>query len=145
MAGLTNYAAQAVLNSLFGKTSNFGALASAPTIYVGLSSADPTEDGSGNNEPSGGSYARVATIAADWNAATLADPSLVDNANAITFPQASADWLAGADLTYAVLFDSVLGTTGENVLGSGVLGTAKPVLSGDTASFAAGELNITLD
>lgn len=29
-----NRTAQALLNSLFGKTSNFGALASAPTIYV---------------------------------------------------------------------------------------------------------------
>ncbi|MFP3344634.1 hypothetical protein R0J87_19345, partial [Halomonas sp. SIMBA_159] len=29
----SNYTNQALLNSLFGKTSNFGALASAPTIY----------------------------------------------------------------------------------------------------------------
>ena len=139
---MTNYTAQAVLNSIFGKTSNFGALASAPTIYVGVSSTTPAEDGSNITEPSGGSYARVSTVAADWNAATLADPSLLDNANAVTFPQATADWLAGANLTHAILFDAA---TAGNALFVGALTTAKAVTNGDTLSFAAGEIDITLD
>lgn len=139
---LTQYACQAILNSLFGKTSNFGALASRPTIYVGLSSTTPTETGSNVTEPSGGSYARVATAASDWNAATNADPSVVSNANAITFPQATADWVSGSNLTYFVLYDA---SSSGNVLGSGALTTAKPVLNGDTASFAAGDLTASLD
>ena len=65
---LSNYVVKALLNSLFGKTSDFGALASAPDIYVGLSSTTPTETGGSVTEPSSGSYARVATVAADWNA-----------------------------------------------------------------------------
>lgn len=137
-----NFTAQAVLNSLFGKTSNFGALASAPEIYVGLSSTTPAEDGTNVTEPSGGAYARVVTAAADWNGATLADPSLIDNANEIAFPQASADWLAGADLTHYVLFDAA---TAGNYLGAGALDTPKPVLSGDTAKIAPGDADITLD
>lgn len=138
----SNYAAQALLNSLFGKTSNFGALASAPTIYVGLSSTTPAEDGTNVTEPSGGGYARVSTAPADWNAATLADPSVVDNANAITFPTATADWLAGANLTYFVAYDAA---AAGNFLGAGALGTPKPVLNGDTPSFAAGTLDWTQD
>ena len=137
-----NRTAQALLNSLFGKTSNFGALASAPTIYVGLSSTTPAEDGTNVTEPSGGAYARVSTAAGDWNTATLADPSLIDNANAITFPTATADWVSGADLTHAVLYDAA---SAGNFLGFGALGTAKPVTNGDTAEIAAGDLDITLD
>lgn len=138
----SNYTAQALLDSLFGNSSNFGALGSAPTIHVGLSSTTPAEDGTNVTEPSGGSYARVATAASDWNAATLADPSLLDNANELAFPQATADWLSGTDLTHAVLYDAA---SGGNFLGSAALGTAKPVLNGDTAKIAAGELDITLD
>lgn len=138
----SNRTAQALLNSLFGKTSNFGALASAPTIYVGLSSTTPAEDGTNVTEPSAGGYARVATSASDWNAATDADPSVVDNAETIAFPAATANWLSGADITHFVLFDA---STSGNVLAFGALDTAKAVLSGDTLSFAAGNLNASLD
>lgn len=138
----TQRTAQALLNSLFGKTSNFGALGTAPTIYVALSSTTPTETGGNVTEPSSGAYARVATAAADWNAATNADPSVIDNANAIAFPTATGDWLAGADLTHFVLYDA---SSAGNALAWGALGTAKPVLNGDTPSFAAGALDVTLD
>jgi hypothetical protein len=137
-----NRTAQAILNALFGRTSNFGALASAPDIYVGLSSTAPAEDGTNITEPSTGSYARVATIAADWANATLADPSSIENAEDIDFAQADADWLAGADLTHAVLFDAA---TDGNYIGSGALVQDKPVLDGDTAKIVAGALVVTLD
>lgn len=134
-----NRTAQALLNSLFGKTSNFGALASAPVIHVALSTTAPAEDGTGVTEPVGNGYARVATAAIDWNAATLADPSLVDNANVITFPEATGPW---GTVTHAVLFDAL---TAGNVIGSGALGTSKSPTAGDTPSFAAGSLDISLD
>jgi hypothetical protein len=137
----SNYTSQALLNSLFKKTSNFGALATAPTIYVGLSSTTPAEDGTGVTEPSGGAYARVATAAADWNAATAANPSVVTNANAVTFPAATTDWLAAANLTHFVAYDAA---SGGNMLFNGALTVAKPVLLGDTPSFAAGTLQTTL-
>lgn len=138
----SNRTAQALLNSLFGKTSNFGVLASAPTIYVGLSSTTPTETGTNVTEPSTGSYARVATSASDWNTATSADPSVVSNANAITFPTATDDWVSAADLTYFVLYDA---SSSGNVIGSGALALAKPVLNGDTPSFPASSLTTSLD
>jgi hypothetical protein len=137
----SNYSSQAILNSLFGKTSAFGALASAPTIYVALSSTTPTETGTNVTEPSSGAYARVTTAASDWNAATNADPSVVTNANAVTFPTATGNWVSSANLTYFVLYDNL---TAGNYLGSGALTVPKPVLNGDTASFAAGALSTTL-
>lgn len=131
-----NLLAQDIMDDLFGQ-----AAFSAPTIYIGLSSTTPGEDGTGITEPSGGSYGRITTSAGDWNAATLADPSLIDNALALTFVQASADWVGGADLTYMVAFDAV---SGGNAIFFGLLTTAKPVLNGDTAEFAAGALDVTL-
>lgn len=134
-----NRTAQAVLNSIFGKASVFGALASAPPIYVALSTAAIGEDGSGIAEPVGNGYARVATVAADWNDATLADPSLLDNAAAITFPEATGAW---GTITHFALFDAV---TGGNYLASGALTLAKSPTDGDTPAFAAGTLDVTLD
>lgn len=141
----TNYTNQALLAAMFGKTSNFGTLSSAPTIYVGLSSTAPAEDGSNITEPSTGSYARVATAASDWNAPTLADPSVIDNANAVTFPQATGDWLSQADIGYFFLADGPAGSPAANILGSGSLDAARKVLNGDTPEFGAGDLNATLD
>lgn len=138
----SNRTAQALLNALFGKTSNFGALAAVPTIYVALSSTAPTETGANVTEPGGGSYSRKATAPADWNAATLADPSVVTNAGTITFTTATADWLSAANITHFALYDAA---AAGNYLGGGSLSLAKPVLNGDTASFPAGTLQVSLD
>ena len=138
---LSNYTHAALLDALFGNTSDLGALASEPTIYVGLSSTTPAQDGSSVTEPSGAAYARVSTASSDWTAATAADPSVVTNANPIDFATATADWASGSDLTHLVLFDAA---TSGNLLGFGALTTAKPVLDGDTASFAAGDLQVDI-
>jgi hypothetical protein len=129
-----NYLENAVLDHIVGKTTY-----ALPTTYIGLSSTTPAEDGTNVTEPSTGSYARVSTAGADWNAASAGATS---NANAITFAQATADWVAGADLTYLVAYDAV---TSGNPLFYGALTVAKPVLNGDTASFPAGDIDITLD
>jgi len=135
---LVNRTHQALLNSLFGKTSNFGALASRPTLYVGLSTTTPTMAGANVTEPSGNNYARVATAASDWNAATSADPSVVDNANAITFPQASGSW---GTCTHAVIFDA---SSGGNVIGIAALAVAKTPTANDTPVLNAGFISVTL-
>lgn len=141
MSGFSRYTDRALLNALFGKTSSFGALASAPTIYVGLSSTTPSKTGTNVTEPSGDGYARVETAASDWNAATDASPSVIDNAAEIEFPTATDDWASGSNMTYFVAYDAA---SGGNFLGRGALSTPKAVLSGDTPTFAAGECNIQL-
>ena len=107
-----------------------------PTIYVGLSTADPLDDASGLAEPSGGAYARVTTAAGDWNAAAA---GVIDNANILTFPTATGSW---GTVTHFALFDAA---SGGNMLAHGALTASKAISSGDTPKFAAGDLEVTLD
>jgi hypothetical protein len=126
-----DYLEDEVLDHIFGKGSY-----TPPTIYVGLSTADPTDDGSGIAEPSGNGYARVQTSASDWNTAS---GGAIDNANAITFPEATGSW---GTISHFFLIDS---DTGGNMLAHGSLGTSKAIGSGDTPKFSAGDLDVTLD
>lgn len=124
----TTYWDNATLDNHFGKA----AYAVPANIYVGLSTADPTKDGSGIAEPSGGGYARVSTAAADWNAAAA---GVLDNANAVTFPAPSGSWGSPA---YFTLHDAA---AAGNLLAYGALETVQAVGLGSTApSFAAGDL-----
>lgn len=132
---MTNYTENAILNSLFGKTSDFGVLASAPTLYVALFTAAPGEAG-GGTEVSGGSYARVATVAGDWNAASGGS---ISNLNAITFPTATGAW---GTVTHFALMDAA--TAGNN-LWYGTLTTSRAPLSGDTPKFNSGQLAFSQD
>ena len=118
-----------------------GAYTPPATMYIALSSTTPTDAGGNVTEPSGGSYARVATAAADWGAASGTAPATKSNTTAKTFAQATADWASGANMTHFVLYDAL---TVGNPLAWGALTVAKPVLSGDTASFAVGALVLKL-
>lgn len=135
----SNYAAQAILNSVFGKTSSFGALATRPTLHVALFTTAPGEDGTGGVEVSGNGYTRVATAPADWDVATLADPSVIDNIAEIAFPQATGPW--GTVVAFAVYDAASVG----NYIGGNALTTSKSPTNGDTPRFAAGLLTVSLD
>lgn len=111
------------------------------TMYLGLSSTTPTDAGGNVTEPSTGAYARVSTAAADWSAASGTSPAVKTTTAVKTFPTATADWVAGANLTYFTMHDA---STAGTVLAFGALTTAKPVLNGDTPSFAAGALILKL-
>lgn len=117
----------------------FGAAAyTAPgTVHVSLHTADPTDAGSGA-EVSGGAYARVAVTndATNWPAASGGAKA---NGTAIEFATATASW---GTVTHFGIWDA---STAGNLLAHGALGTSKAVGDGDTASFAVGELDITLD
>lgn len=129
----STYLANKLLEHQVGKTSF-----TMPTAYVALSSTAPTLAGGNVTEPSGSGYARVTTSGATWGTAASGS---ITNAAAITFPAASGDWLAGANLTHGVIYDA---PSGGNVLGYGTLTVAKNVLNGDTASIAIGNLTITI-
>jgi hypothetical protein len=118
----------------------FGALAySAPSaLYFALSTANPTDTGGGLSEPSGGSYARVSLT----NNKTLwvtASGGALDNAIAITFPQATASW---GTVTHFAIMDA---TSAGNMIAWGTLSASKTIDNGDTAEFAIGDLDIGLD
>jgi hypothetical protein len=131
MGGFSNYWENKILDHLFGKGSY-----TPPTIYVGLSTADPTDDGSGLDEPSGGGYTRVQTSASDWN---VASNGSLDNAGNITFAQASGNW---GMITHFALFDAA---TAGNMLAHGALSQSKSISESDTVRFQAGDLQVSLD
>jgi hypothetical protein len=131
MGGFSDYWENKILDHIFGKGSY-----TPPTIYVGLSTADPTDDGSGLAEPSGNAYARVQTSASDWN--TASNGSL-ENASDIIFDQATGSW---GTITHFALFDAA---TAGNLLAHGALSQSKAIGETDTARFEAGDLDINLD
>lgn len=107
------------------------------TVYVALYTVTPSDTG-GGTEVSGGSYARVAVTnnATNWPAASGGSKS---NGTTITFTTATASW--GECVAWGILDAATLG----NLLIWGALTVPKTVGSGDTAEFAAGDLDITLD
>lgn len=137
MAGFVDTVEQAILDHFLTDP----AYTPPATMYIALSTTTPTEAGGNFTEPSGGSYARVSTAAADWGAATGTAPATKSNTATKTFTTASATWSSGSNMTHFGLFDA---STAGNLLCWGLLGTAKPVISGDTASFGAGALVLKL-
>lgn len=130
MGSFADFWEDEILDHVFNK----GAY-TAPTIYIGLSTADPLDDASGLAEPSGGSYARKSTAAGDWNASS---GGAIDNANDVEFVEATGSW---GTLTHFALFDAA---TGGNMLAHATLGSSKIIESGDTAKYAAGALEVSL-
>jgi len=127
MAGsMADYAENKVLELTVGKTAF-----ATPTISCALFTVAPTDTG-GGTECTGGSYARAATSGLWGTAASGA----IANSSAITFTTATGDW--GTVVAFAL----VDGTS--NYLWWGDVTPNKAVNSGDTASFAIGDIDLTL-
>jgi hypothetical protein len=105
----------------------------APTWYVGLSTADPGEAGGTLAEPVAMAYTRKAL-----GATTRTAGSVVNDA-AVEFAAATGDW---GTIAYIALFDAV---SGGNFLGSGALTESKSITTEKIARFPVGQLSITLD
>jgi hypothetical protein len=108
------------------------------TVYLALYTVAPGAGG-GGTEASGGGYTRasITNNATNWPAASS---GVKQNGAAITFPTASADWSAGANMVAAAIWDAA---SSGNELYFGTLTENKPVLNGDTASFSVSALSIT--
>lgn len=122
-----DYGEDTYLDALF---TVFGA-----TLYVALSTADPTDDGSGLAEPSGNGYARASTTSSDW-AASSGGTKATDTA--ISFSAATGNW---GTITHFALMDAL---TGGNMIASGALGTSESISTDQVARFASGDLSISL-
>lgn len=130
MAGsFSDYTENKVLDHVVGKTSF-----TMPSVYVALFTAAPSDSG-GGTEVSGGSYARKSTAGADWTAASSGATS---NANAITFVTPTGSW--GTVVAFG-LFDA---STSGNLLAWADLTTNQAIGTGNTVSFAIGDLDLTL-
>lgn len=134
MAGsFSNYLENAVLDHVFGASSY-----SAPaTLYVALFTVAPNDTG-GGTEVSGGSYARVAVTNNATNFPS-ASGGAKSNGAAITFPTATASW---GTVVAMGIYDAA---SAGNLLAWADLTSSKSVGINDTASFAIGDLDITLD
>lgn len=138
MAGSkTNYLENALLDAVLGGP----AFSLPPTVYIALSTAayaDTATGASMSEVASGTGYTRVAITnnATNWPAAS---GGVKANANAITFPVATAPW--GTVQSFYIC-DAA---SGGNTLYGGDLATSRSVQSGDTTAFAVGALTITED
>lgn len=131
MGSFSDYWENAILNHLFDGTPY-----NAPTISIALSTADPGDTGATMAEPSGGSYARITTATTDWDTSTTGATA---NTNEEAFPEATGSW---GTCTHFALFDAA---SSGNMLAHGALTVAKTIGTGDTAKFAVGDLDVTLD
>lgn len=134
MSSFGNFLENELLDHVFANQ----AYAAPATLYLALSTADPTEDGSGIAEPAGGSYARlaVANNLTNWPVAVAGSKS---NGQDFTFVTATASW---GVISHMAIFDQA---AGGNMLAHAALTSSKTIDNGDTVIFETGNLTITLD
>jgi hypothetical protein len=123
----SNYLETKVLAHTFSNT----AYTSPSTVYVGLFTSSPSEDGSGT-EVSGGSYARQS------GAFTTSNNTATTSA-AIEFATATASW---GTITHIGIYDA---SSAGNLLAYAALTASKAIASGDVFRIPAGDIDITLD
>jgi hypothetical protein len=133
-SGLCTTWMNGVLGELFGAT----ALSGPVTLYFGLATAVGA-DGTVTGEPSGNNYSRK-QITNDTNLWNTPSNGALDNKAIITFATASGSW--GALDTFFIADHATLSST--HIIAYGTLTVEKTITDGDTASFAAGALDISL-
>jgi len=117
-------------NELLDHVCQVGAYTPAATVYVALSTADPTDDATGLSEPVGNGYAREAiTFAA------AASRKVVQSGD-ITFTTATGAW---GTITHYAIMDAL---TAGNMLAHGAFATSKAIVSGNTPKIASGEIQV---
>lgn len=128
MGSFSDYTENKILDHILGTA----AWTSPVTVYLGWSTADPLDDGSGLAEPSVGGYIRKAIT---FGAA--ASRAITQNANVI-FDVATAD--QGIATHYAI-FDAA---TSGNMLAHGSFSVSKNVASGKKLKVASGEVIVSI-
>lgn len=133
--GTSTFLADKLLNYVLNQT----AYTAPTTVWIALYTVTPTAAG-GGTEATGSGYAR-ASVTCNTTNFPLAASNSIANGAAITFATATGDWSTASSQVAASLMDAV---TVGNLLWWGALTASKPVLNGDTASFAVGALSILL-
>lgn len=128
MGTISDFLENELVDHIFGN----GAYTPPTTVYVGLSTADPTDSGSGLSEPVGNGYARVA-ISFDAAASRL-----LNQTSEISFPKATGSW---GTITHYTLHDAL---TSGNLMGSSALTASKTIVSGKTPKIPAGTIDVSI-
>lgn len=134
MGSFSDYLENELLDHVF-KT---GAYTAPTNIYVALLTSTPDDADTGSTFPGEitGTGSLVRIKCNTWDAAAS---GATENSQTITFAQATGDM---GTVTHFALADK---TTLGNALGWGALSASRVISSGDTASFATGDLDVTLD
>ncbi len=140
MSELSNYQEQKLLDHQYNEVS----YTPPTTIYVALYTDDPTDADTGT-EVSGGSYARVLVNengggSPAWDLAVVDGIGyMVDNADDIVFPTATAAW---GTITHVGLRDA---SSAGNLLHHTALEAPRVVGDGGIFKFLAGTLKLRLE
>ena len=132
MGSVSNAVELLILDHILGTT----AWTQPAGLFLGLSDTDPTDDGSGMNEPVGNNYSRPQFET--WNAAT---GRAATNNGAILWPIPSGSW--GAEKDFFGIYDQASGGT---FLGGGALGAAYVTpIANKRPSIASGLVSVSLN
>lgn len=137
----SDYLEAVILNGFLGGT----AIVVPSSVYIALSLAAYADSATGTamTEVSFSStgYTRVAVgnNTTNWPAATGTNPTTKTSGAAFTFPTATGSW--GTILAFYIC-DAA---SGGNVLYGADLSASKTVNTGDTATFAQGQITVTED
>lgn len=138
MAGtLSDYLEKKILDHVFGAV----AYTAPATVYVGLATAAITDASTGSTvtEPSGNAYARVAVTNNATNFPAATGTTATKQNALITFPTPTGSW---GTVTHFFIADA---STAGNILAWGDLTASQTIASGNTVTFAANSITITLD
>ncbi len=127
---VTTYFLNCIMGNVF-KTKTSPALPTS--FYIGLSSTQPTANGSGVTEPSGAGYARVKLT----NLGSPNNGKIINTAN-VSFNESTAGW---GNMKYFVIYDSL---TGGNLLMYDTLSPARTVEISTIVTVKSGTLALTL-
>lgn len=134
MSGFSNYLEAAIVNATLRSV----AFPAAPTPYLALFTADPTDSGSLTNECNYTGYARLST-AGNWDAPSGSDNQTANTAQIVFAANSGA---TSPVITHFGIFDAL---TGGNMLYSGPLTASKTIAPGDQPAFGAGTLIVKPD
>jgi len=127
MSAMSDYLELKILDHITGRT----AYTKPSAVYLGLSTGDFTDTGSGSSELTGNNYSRV-SVAFD-----AAASGATSNTSAIDFAAASGNW---GTVSHWALFDAA---TSGNALITGSFSASKTIETNDVLRIAAGDLDLT--
>lgn len=138
---LSDFYANKALDAILGTAHSADFPAS---VFVGLSSTKPNDDGTGITEPviATNAYARVSVTNNDTNWPDAAS-RVKSNGTPVTFPAPTGAWLSGAALRFFVLFDENGTTPPDKHIIYGELAVPRIVAAaGNALFFPVGSLQI---
>lgn len=133
MSAMSDFLEVKILDHITGRT----AYTKPSAVYLGLSTGDFTDTGSGSSEISGNGYTRVQVAFDAATVGTGAAASTTQNTSAIDFPSATGNQ---GTISHWALFDAA---TSGNMLLHGSFSASKTIETNDVLRIAAGDLDLT--